>query len=156
MRAAKIRKIDKLILHVSDSRDDRNFDVFHVSRWHQGMNFPRSLTGLYCGYHYVITKAGEVQVGRFEHEVGAHCRGHNATSIGICWMGRNDFNKAQREAVIEVLARLCAMYGLETKQIFGHRELNPGKSCPNIKEMDRLRGDVELKIQANLPVLRGA
>jgi N-acetylmuramoyl-L-alanine amidase len=155
----KPRAIDRIIVHVSDSPDSKNFDMFDISRWHQELRFPKSETGLFCGYHYVIKRDGTVQQARLDYEPGAHCRGFNQTSIGICWVGRNHMTMEQQLSLIECLAGLCTQYALEPKQIFGHRELNPGKTCPNIKEMDRLRDQVEIRINERakiLPQLRGA
>src|SRR5574344_1206622 len=42
------------------------------------------------GYHYYITRAGEVHRGRPPERVGAHCRHHNAHSLGICYEGGLD------------------------------------------------------------------
>jgi N-acetylmuramoyl-L-alanine amidase len=117
-----------------------------ISRWHKEMNFPKSQSGSFCGYHYVIKRSGEVEQARFDNEIGAHCRGSNKDSIGIVWVGRDEITKAQMTALIDLLSTICQRYALEPKQIFGHRELNPGKTCPNIKEMDNLRNEVELKI----------
>ncbi len=35
------------------------------------------------GYHYYIKLDGTIQEGRNLEEVGAHCKGHTAASIGI-------------------------------------------------------------------------
>ena len=42
------------------------------------------------GYHYVIRRNGEIEPGRPEWMVGAHCLSHNAHSIGICYEGGLD------------------------------------------------------------------
>lgn len=39
------------------------------------------------GYHFVVRLNGEVERGRPIAEVDAHCKGHNATSIGVCYIG---------------------------------------------------------------------
>ena len=142
----KLRTIRKVIVHVTDSPDSKDFNMHDISRWHKEMNFPQSKTGLYCGYHWVIRRNGNVENARFEYEAGAHCRGHNSDSIGIAWVGRDDMTKEQSLSLVKLLAEVCSRYGLEPKQVFGHRELNPGKTCPNIKEMDELRSWVEIEM----------
>jgi N-acetylmuramoyl-L-alanine amidase len=39
------------------------------------------------GYHYVIRRNGEQEKGREDNVMGAHVRGHNSTSLGICLIG---------------------------------------------------------------------
>ena len=42
------------------------------------------------GYHFYITRDGEIHRGRALEKVGAHCRNHNAHSIGVCYEGGLD------------------------------------------------------------------
>ena len=42
------------------------------------------------GYHFYITRDGEICQGRPLEKVGAHCRDHNTHSIGICYEGGLD------------------------------------------------------------------
>ena len=42
------------------------------------------------GYHFYITRDGEIHRGRPLEKVGAHCRNHNSHSIGICYEGGLD------------------------------------------------------------------
>lgn len=42
------------------------------------------------GYHFYITRDGEIHRGRSLEEAGAHCRNHNAHSIGVCYEGGLD------------------------------------------------------------------
>ena len=42
------------------------------------------------GYHFYITRNGEIHRGRALEKVGAHCRDHNTHSIGICYEGGLD------------------------------------------------------------------
>ena len=140
------RVINKLIVHVTDSPDTRNVSMLDISKWHQEMNCPKSSSGLYCGYHYVIKRDGTVEVARPDFEMGAHTKGQNKNSLGICWVGRNEMANVQMTALIQLCANLCVRYGLEAKQVFGHREFNNAKSCPNIASLDGLRDSIELKI----------
>ena len=39
------------------------------------------------GYHYVLTRSGELQKGREEDETGAHAKGYNHKSIGVAMSG---------------------------------------------------------------------
>ena len=44
------------------------------------------------GYHFYITRDGEIHRGRALEKVGAHCRNHNAHSVGVCYEGGLDAN----------------------------------------------------------------
>lgn len=132
-----MREIDKIIVHCSDSDFG---DMELIDRWHK----ERGWDGV--GYHFVITNGvicprskyraecdGLVQVGRDIEKQGAHCRGENKTSIGICLIGKHHFTAKQLyEALPNVLHYYMREYGLDEKQVFGHRDFNLRKTCPNI------------------------
>lgn len=73
-----MRKIKEIIIHCSATKEGRNFTVADIDRWHRER-------GMRCiGYHFVIYRDGSIHVGRAIEEVGAHCKGHNSISIGVC------------------------------------------------------------------------
>ena len=88
------------------------------------------------GYHFYITRDGEIHRGRALEKVGAHCRDHNTHSIGICYEGGLDM--AGRPKDTRTLAQRASLLGLlrELRKIFpktlivGHHDLNPMKECP--------------------------
>ena len=43
-----------------------------------------------CGYHFYIRRTGEICDMRPVERIGAHCKGHNEGSIGICYEGGLD------------------------------------------------------------------
>jgi len=130
------RPIDHLIVHCSDSPDDRTWvDVKEIGRWHVARGFRK------VGYHYVIKKDGTVETGRSHEVVGAHCYGHNQFTLGICWVGRSDLNRAQRAALVDLLVKLAREYALTADAVKGHCEFDPHKTCPNL-DMTKLRKDV--------------
>ena len=139
-------EINKIIVHVSDSPDDKDFGLKEINEWHQKREFPKSSLGFYCGYHYVIRRSGLIEVARSEAEIGAHCRGHNQGSIGICWVGRDAITSEQQKTLVSLCASLCVKYALEAKQVFGHREFNSEKTCPNILDLDAFRDKIEIEI----------
>ena len=90
-----------------------------------------------CGYHYYITRDGQLHVGRPEEMVGAHARHYNKHSIGVCYEGGLDERgrdcdtrtPAQKAALIALLRSLKVDY--PDAQIVGHRELEGvHKACP--------------------------
>ncbi|WP_337632460.1 N-acetylmuramoyl-L-alanine amidase, partial [Prevotella sp.] len=51
------------------------------NRWHRERGFDS------IGYHYIIYLDGSIHFGRPVEQAGAHCKGHNANSIGVCYVG---------------------------------------------------------------------
>ncbi len=76
-----MRQITEIILHCSDTVEGRDYTVEDIDRWHKNRGW-RSI-----GYHYVIYRDGTVHEGRPLKQIGAHCKGHNYHSIGICYIG---------------------------------------------------------------------
>lgn len=84
------------------------------------------------GYHFFITKNGTVQIGRKLDQVGAHAKGFNTNSVGICLSGQFRFNEIQFAAAGVLLDTLAAyLPSLKEKWVFPHRHFNVYKTCPN-------------------------
>lgn len=133
-----LRKITHLIVHCTDSPDSADqIDVTDIRKWHKDKGWHD------IGYHFVVTKQGEIQKGRPEYINGAHARGYNRESIGICWVGRNDCNNDQWWALAEECAEIVEKYNIPLANILGHCELPEViKTCPNIN-MTKLRNIVQ-------------
>lgn len=125
-----MRDIDKIIIHCSATPDGKDYTVADIDSWHIQCGF-RCI-----GYHYVIYRDGSVHVGRDINVAGAHTSGHNAHSIGICYIGgmSSDNKKPQdtrtpqqREALRKLVAELQEQYPKAT--LHGHREF-VNKACP--------------------------
>lgn len=124
-----MRQINEIIIHCSATRQGQNYTVDDINRWHikEGYN------GI--GYHYVIYLDGSVHLGRAIDRIGAHTKGHNTNSVGICYIGGLDQNgkpkdtrtKAQKGALKDLVANLCQEYPIAA--ISGHREY-AAKACP--------------------------
>jgi N-acetyl-anhydromuramyl-L-alanine amidase AmpD len=86
------------------------------------------------GYHYVIERGGVVKPGRPLEETGAHCEGHNASSIGICLVGTNSFGQDQLDALKALINALQEQIK-DISVVRGHREFDTaimqGKTCPS-------------------------
>ncbi len=76
-----MRKIKEIIIHCSATPEGKDFTVQDIDKWHR----QRGFKGI--GYHYVIYRDGSTHQGRDLECAGAHCMGHNANSIGICYIG---------------------------------------------------------------------
>ena len=126
-----MRKLTEIIVHCSATPEGRDFTVADITRWHRQRGF-RTI-----GYHYVVYRDGSVHTGRQEGEIGAHCTGHNAYSIGICYIGglaadgktaKDTRTPEQRKALLMLLRRLRAKY--PNAKIHGHRDF-AAKACPS-------------------------
>ena len=103
--------------------------VEDIDRWHK----ERGFKGI--GYHYIIYLNGRIKNGRPVSECGAHCKGYNKNSIGICYIGGTDKNgkpkdtrtPEQKEALRLLIEILKKEYPNAT--VHGHYEF-AAKSCP--------------------------
>ena len=83
------------------------------------------------GYHFYITRDGEIYQGRPLEKVGAHCRNHNSHSIGICYEGGLDARgnpkdtrtPEQRSALHLLVYQLLQQF--RNARVCGHRDLSP-------------------------------
>ena len=126
-----MREINKVIVHCTATPEGRHTTVEDIRRWHKEKGWSD------IGYHYVIYLDGTVHEGRPVERSGAHCKGHNKTSIGIAYVGGIDKDtfKAkdtrtdeQREALVDMLEYLKTTYPKVT--IYGHRDFSE-KACPS-------------------------
>jgi N-acetylmuramoyl-L-alanine amidase len=124
-----MRNITEIILHCSDTTEGKDYTVADIDSWHRKRGFN-------CiGYHYVIYRDGSVHEGRDINAIGAHCKGHNANSIGVCYIGGRGANgktkdtrtDAQKKAMHELVEQLCRRY--PGAKVFGHNEF-AAKDCP--------------------------
>lgn len=130
-----MRKIDQIIIHCSATPEGRNVTVADIDRWHRARGF----RGI--GYHYVVYLDGTIAAGRDEQLAGAHCRGHNQRSIGVCYVGGCDAGMrpkdtrtpAQRAALRRLVSELQQRYPGAT--VHGHREF-AAKACPSFDIAD--------------------
>jgi N-acetylmuramoyl-L-alanine amidase len=109
------------------------------------------------GYHYYIDEDGGITNGRATVHSGAHTKGLNDVSLGICVSGHGDFepwNINQTESVVDLCSRLCDKYGIPTDHVIGHREAGQysaqiiSKTCPgNLVSMDYMRSLVAEKLR---------
>lgn len=124
-----MRFINEIILHCSDTKEGLNFNINDIRRWHKAQGWKD------VGYHYVICLDGTVEQGRSLEEIGSHTKGHNAHSIGICYIGgiSKDGKPAdtrtiqQKAALSDLLNKLCKKFPDAT--IHGHKEF-ANKQCP--------------------------
>jgi len=131
----KVRQINKVILHCSATREGDDIDAATIRAWHTSP--PRNWSDI--GYHYVIKLDGTIQSGRPLTKAGAHVRGENKDSIGVCYVGgldasghpKNTLTPEQRSSI----KRLCRALVIALNQpldLHGHREYST-KACPSFE-----------------------
>lgn len=104
-----------------------------IRRWHLRRGW------FDIGYHYVIRRNGKIEKGREDDVPGAHARGFNHLSLGICLVGgvaedkktpENNFTPEQFDSLASLLTGLKFDY--PDAEIVGHRDLpNVTKACPS-------------------------
>ena len=103
-----------------------------IDRWHR----ERGWLGI--GYHFVIKRDGTLEKGRHISASGAHAKGYNNRSIGICLVGgvaedkktpENNFTEAQMLSLKCLLMKLTEDF--PQAEVIGHRDVNPHKACPS-------------------------
>lgn len=147
-----MRKIDSIIVHCSATKAGLDFSAAVIDRWHRERGFNS------IGYHYIVCLDGKIEKGRDVLLMGAHCKGWNERSIGICYIGGLDKNglpadtrtNAQKRVLYQLIMDLQKEYGI--LQVLGHRDTSSDlngdgviepyeyvKSCPcfNVKEFMR-------------------
>ena len=135
--------IDTIVLHHAEASSCTAKDIhwWHICRGYSGI-----------GYHYFINKKGEIFKGRPDNTVGAHAKGFNSTSIGICFEGRLNkeiMPQAQLQAGKELVEYLKNKYNI--KKIKKHSDLMatdcPGKLFPFEEIVGQLKENLILSFQ---------
>jgi len=126
----KPEDVKLIVIHCSATRSDRHYSVDNliatgVAKWGQ------------ASYHWYVLRNGNIVPILPESVRGAHARGYNRCSIGICYeggintKGKNDDTRTpqQKASLYELLKQLHRDY--PKARIIGHRELpHVAKDCP--------------------------
>ena len=62
------------------------------------------------GYHKVILRSGKIENGRPEFWIGAHVKGKNKNSLGVCLIGTDKFTNEQFLSLKKVLLKWKKKY----------------------------------------------
>lgn len=141
------RRINQIVIHCSATRPQWDIGVDEIRALHcthPSVLVPwddREVPGFGwddVGYHWVIRRDGYIEAGRTPNRIGAHVKGHNRHSLGICLVGgvaEADFTRAQYGALEELISE--QLWTHAKAEVLGHRDF-PGvnKTCPqfNVKE----------------------
>jgi len=126
-----MRSIKEIIIHCSATRESQQISVDTIRDWHLAKGWND------IGYHFYIDLDGTIHKGRDIDKMGAHCKGHNRNSIGVCYCGgveadgktpKDTRTQEQKESLLHVLKTLKAMY--PESMIYSHNEF-ANKACPS-------------------------
>ena len=133
-----------IVVHCSATKPSMDVGVKEIRDWHVNGNGWSDI-----GYAYVIRRNGALELGRdldrdgnVDEETGAHAKGFNVNSIGICLVGgTGDCGKPDANYTIEQYIALDNLIHVIKRnnpitRVVGHRDLDPSKDCPcfNVKE----------------------
>ena len=121
-----------IVIHCSATNPARPYTAGQLERDHRARGFRTT------GYHFYIRTDGTTTHPRLLGEVGAHAKGFNRCSIGICYEGGLDETgrpadtrtPAQKARLLELLTILRRIY--PKAMIIGHNQLSSKikKACP--------------------------
>lgn len=122
-----------IIIHCSATPEGREHTAADIRDWHVKGNGWSDI-----GYHYVVRLDGTVEAGRPESRDGAHAKGHNRNTIGVCYVGGCDRSMKPKDTrtPAQVKALRCLIIDLKKRYpaaiTLGHRDLpNVAKACPS-------------------------
>ena len=126
-----MRTINLIVIHCSATEEGKEYSVEDITNWHQARGF-RTI-----GYHFLIhldgSIDGEAECCRSIMEIGAHAKGHNRHSIGICYIGGLLYKKpADTRTHAQINAMRCLVKALQSvfpSDVIGHNEVS-NKACP--------------------------
>jgi N-acetyl-anhydromuramyl-L-alanine amidase AmpD len=140
-----MRRIDTIALHVAAGNEgDVPYlgSLLAIDKFHREVREWRMV-----GYHFIILNGypynpddyipatdGSVEIGRPLSSQGAHVKGLNEHSVGICFIGQSGKQSITQLMVSRVLVnQLRKMFNLSPGRVFGHGELDRRKPlCPGI------------------------
>ena len=120
-----------LVVHCSATKPSMDIGLREIKRWHVDDNGWRDV-----GYHYIIRRNGEVELGRSNRDTGAHAAGYNHKSISLCMVGgmaednsaENNFTAQQWTALLDLVKQIKVDY--PEADVIGHNEISE-KECPS-------------------------
>lgn len=131
------KSTDYIIVHCAATPPSADIGADTIKKWHTDPK-PQGRGWRDIGYHFVIKRDGTIENGRDIAVSGAHVRGKNSNSVGICMVGgisekrraQNNFTEEQFASLIKLLKALKLVY--PEAEIAGHNEF-ARKACPSFK-----------------------
>ena len=130
-------KIHTVVIHYSATYPDQDIGVKEVRKMHMDRGWRD------VGYHWLIRRDGTLEEGRPEGTLGAHVRGHNSGTIGICWAGGLERasgssvgvwnpTEAQEACLVRLIHDIQKRWP-NAKRVVGHKDLVPSE-CPGLQK----------------------
>ena len=118
------KNISFLVVHCSDTDNSEQISAIEIHKMHLDFGWDG------IGYHKIINRSGKIENGRPEYWVGAHVKGINNISLGVCLIGKDNFTKKQFSSLEKILKEWKTKY--PDAKIVGHKDTgNTNKTCPN-------------------------
>lgn len=138
MATQRIQDIKRIIIHCAATPPDMCIGADTIDKWHKENGWGG------IGYHYVIRRNGNVEIGRLLTQVGVHTSGKNTNSIGICLIGgidkkgkpEDNFTDVQYEKLEYLIEELREQMPMAS--IHGHNEF-AAKACPSFDVSEWLK-----------------
>ena len=136
---ADLNQVDFIGIHHTSVEHNQDVETIH--------NFHFNTNGwLAIGYHFYIMQGGEIYEGRPLNKRGAHIRGENHRSIGVCVAGNFDVQDIIKDFPEQYQSLVKLLRWLKSE--YPHANIKPhthfsGKTCPGSNfPMDKLINDV--------------
>lgn len=119
----------QIVVHCSATRPHQHWTAADVDELHRKNGW----SGI--GYAAVIRRDGLIEFGRHFDDVGAHVKGRNSDTVGVCLIGglkadgtageefEDTFTYEQAVSLRVLLPVLLSAY--PSAQVVGHRDLSP-------------------------------
>ena len=142
-------KPEKIIIHHSATKDSGTVSWNAIRRFHV-IECAWGDIGYHAGIEH-IADAGdpagsfEIMLGRMFDEPGAHTKGENQRSIGVCFVGSFDEAKVpagQWAQGVKLVRWIMREFGIPADQVRGHRDF-ANKTCPGkLFDMELFRAEL--------------
>lgn len=143
MNKRDLSSIDTIVIHTTATQENQEVTIEQIDMWHKKRGWDM------VGYHYVVDLQGKIHKGRCITQVGAHVKGHNKTSIGICYVGGLDENGDAKDTLRPIQKNAIGFMLLALKAVLqqpmvvkGHKEFT-NKACPCFEVKDKFAWEIE-------------
>lgn len=131
-----MREIKRIILHCTATQESLPVSVDEIRQWHLKRGWDD------IGYHYVIQRDGQIELGRPVADQGAHVKGENVDSVGVAYVGGLTDNGEVADTMTSHQDMSFMMLVNSLRVVFGHLSLHGHnefsiKACPSFIVRDK-------------------
>ena len=120
------RKIDCIVWHTSATKESSNIGVDELRRMHKARGWSD------VGYHIIVQRNGNIQIGRPIEKIGAGVYGFNKHAVHLVWIGglKNDGktivdNRSESQKASMIAATIEMKKSYPNAKVIGHRDFSP-------------------------------